>query len=189
MGEFKYIGEELDLFSTATNWKRYWSYHLKPYVGRRVLDVGAGIGSTIDVLCTDEQDKWIALEPDPALAARLTQIRSGKSTLGKVEVRTGTLDTMPSSEKFDTILYIDVLEHIEEDRQELEKAARKLTSDGKIVVLSPAHEWLFTAFDESIGHFRRYTKASLQSIIPSSLRVEKIFYLDLWGCLQAPETR
>lgn len=73
-----------------------------------------------------------------------------------------TLAALPRDSRFDTILYIDVLEHIADDRAELVEAARRLNPGGYLVVLSPAHQWLFTAFDAAIGHVRRYTAKSLR---------------------------
>ena len=52
---------------------------------------------------------------------------------------------------------------------------------GRVIVLSPAHQWLFTPFDAAIGHFRRYTRAMLKSIQPTSLQLESCWYLDSVG--------
>ncbi len=86
-------------------------------------------------------------------------------------------------ETFDTILYIDVLEHIKEDKEELVMAARRLKTNGVIVVLAPAFPWLYTPFDAAIGHFRRYTRNSLRAVAPQGLREEKCIYLDAFGVL------
>jgi hypothetical protein len=86
-------------------------------------------------------------------------------------------------EKFDAILYIDVLEHIKEDAAELRHAAQLLKTNGVIVVLAPAFPWLYTPFDAAIGHFRRYTRNSLRGVAPLGLREEKCIYLDAFGVL------
>ena len=70
---------------------------------------------------------------------------------------TGTLASLDPEVKADTILYIDVMEHIAGDRQEMADAAARLRPGGHLIVLSPAHQWLFSPFDEAIGHYRRYT--------------------------------
>ncbi len=84
---------------------------------------------------------------------------------------------------FDCILYIDVLEHIEADRAELSGAARRLAPGGALIVLSPAHAWLYSEFDRQIGHCRRYTRASLRAAVPSKVEEEAVFYLDAAGLL------
>jgi SAM-dependent methyltransferase len=93
----------------------------------------------------------------------------------------GTLHTIDAGQRFDTIIYVDVLEHIANDREELNVAAGLLRPGGRIIVLSPAHQWLFTPFDAAIGHFRRYNRSMLRSISPTGLRLEYLIYLDSAG--------
>jgi len=89
---------------------------------------------------------------------------------------------MPSRQ-FDTILYIDVVEHIEKDREELKRAASHLRPGGHLIVLSPAHQRLFSPFDAAIGHFRRYNRAMLRAISPAGLLLERMRYLDSAGMI------
>lgn len=84
---------------------------------------------------------------------------------------------------FVTILYIDVLEHIEDDKEELKKASCHLKPGGYLIILSPSLQILYSTFDAGIGHFRRYTKKSLKSILPSSLKIERLLHLDTIGLL------
>jgi 2-polyprenyl-3-methyl-5-hydroxy-6-metoxy-1,4-benzoquinol methylase len=93
------------------------------------------------------------------------------------------LPDIKAQEKFDVILYIDVLEHIKEDASELGQAAQHLKANGVIIVLAPAFPWLYTPFDAAIGHFRRYTRNSLRAIAPLGLREEKSIYPDAFGVL------
>ncbi len=72
LGPYSYEGSELDVFTLATNWKAYWASRVDPYIGSRVLEVGAGLGVTAKTLCK-RQTKWIALEPDPVLAWRMRE--------------------------------------------------------------------------------------------------------------------
>lgn len=177
------MGSELDLFSGARNWKSYWSGILEPYVGRDVLDVGAGIGATARVFALHPMQRYVALEPDDELVGRMLEEKHGGGYPDGFEARQGTTVALEEAEQFDTVLYIDVLEHIREDREELQRASRHLRPGGRIVVLSPAHQWLFSPFDEAIGHVRRYNKASLASTCPHGLLVERLFYLDSVGLL------
>jgi 2-polyprenyl-3-methyl-5-hydroxy-6-metoxy-1,4-benzoquinol methylase len=78
-------------------------------------------------------------------------------------------------------LYIDVLEHVEDDKQELETAASLLAPGGHLVVLSPAHQWLFSEFDQRIGHYRRYSREALNTRVPPHLTVCILRYLDTAG--------
>ena len=179
MTQLPYVGTELEIFSRAVNWKRYWADRIRAYVRGAVLEVGAGIGINTPFLKTAECAHWLCLEPDAALAGEL-QTRC--ETLG-CEVLVGTLEDVPESLRFDTILYIDVLEHIADDRAELQRATGLLRRGGHLVVISPAHQWLFTPFDAAIGHHRRYTRRTLAQAAPPALELVRIHYLDAVGVL------
>jgi SAM-dependent methyltransferase len=179
MTEFSYVGTELKLFACVHNWKSYWSSQLLPFVAGDVVEVGAGIGSNTPYLQQRSNRRWICLEPDPLLAAQLKSNiqQSGSYTC---EVVCGTLQSLGDTQ-FDTIIYIDVLEHIDNDREELSTAATRLRRGGRLIVLAPAHQQLFTPFDAAVGHFRRYNRESLRTVSPSGLRIERMWYLDSAG--------
>jgi hypothetical protein len=105
------------------------------------------------------------------------------------EALCGTLSSMSEADGFDTIIYIDVLEHIEDDAGELKLASSRLRPGGRVVVLSPAHQFLYTPFDASIGHFRRYSRASLRKVSPAELHCESMFYLDACGVAASAANR
>jgi SAM-dependent methyltransferase len=177
--DFQYMGSELEIFAHATNWKSYVHSKLHPYLVGDVLEVGAGIGGTTQVFKNGRQRRWVCLEPDSGFAE---QIRSSHH-LRNCEVVEGMLPDLGPDEKFDSILYMDVLEHIEDDAGELALAAEHLKPNGAIAVLAPALPWLYTAFDEAIGHYRRYTRNSLRAVFPKDMREEECMYLDAFGVL------
>jgi SAM-dependent methyltransferase len=184
-----YVGDELDLFAQAAHWKRYWSARIGRRVTGRVLDVGAGLGATARVFARHTGiESYLAVEPDPELAAAIAQLPQAQVPTA-FEARCGTLAQVDGAARFDTILYIDVLEHIEDDRGELERAATHLSDEGRIVVLAPAHQFLYSPFDAAVGHFRRYDRATLRAALPSSLRVERMEYLDSVGLLASLANR
>ncbi len=174
-----YPGEELALFQQAIHWKKYFSRYIRPYIKGKVLETGAGMGATTPYLHNNNCTGWVLLEPDHAMAELLKK-KSGSNELpAGCSVREGTIDN--ESGIFDTILYIDVLEHIKDDRAELQKAFLHLNSGGCIVVLAPAHPSLFSAFDRAIGHWRRYTKKMLRKISPPGARIISNKYFDSAG--------
>lgn len=181
--ESRYVGSELEVFAGARNWKAYWSGIIRAYVGSHILDVGAGIGSTAKAFVRLDCARYLALEPDVALAQRMTMDASHEPFPPNFEVSSGTIDDLPSDPVFDTILYIDVLEHIADDADELGRAASRLVPGGRLVVLSPAHQFLFSEFDAAIGHVRRYNRESLLAVKPDRLTVDSLFYLDSVGLL------
>ncbi len=153
---------------------------MEPYVGGSVLEVGAGLGANTRQFATLKFERWTCLEPDPVL---LDRIQPGTPTLDRHQAVAGDIRALEPAVRFDAILYIDVLEHIDDDAGELRRAAGHLNLGGALIVLSPAHPWLFTPFDRAIGHYRRYTKESLQAVVPSKLHTEKLVYMDSAGLL------
>jgi SAM-dependent methyltransferase len=183
---YTYIGSELDLFALASNWKQYWTDEIRPYLRGRVLEIGAGIGSNTLALADDGRD-WTCLEPDAALADRLKRrLADAGWTFPVVH---GTIADLPAQEHFDCALYIDVLEHIEDDRGELQRVTRLLQPGGRLIVLAPAHQFLFSAFDRAVGHCRRYSRDTLLAAAPPDLRVERAVYLDSVGALASAANR
>lgn len=179
--EFRYVGSELDLAAAALNWKVYWSEQIAPYLQGDVLEVGAGIGSNTRFLRTRVRGRWVCLEPDASLLARLRNSMKETEGCEGCESICGTLSSLAKNETFDTLVYIDVLEHIEHDAEELKSAASRLRAGGRIVVLAPAYQCLYTHFDAAIGHFRRYNRSSLRRLTPEDLRLEALFNLDTCG--------
>jgi SAM-dependent methyltransferase len=169
-----YPGTELELFATARHWKSYVAASLAPYVRGTVLDVGAGIGGNIRYLLNPTVTRWIALEPDPTLAAAI-----GDSA--PCSVVNGTIATLPATARFDTILYMDVLEHIADDKHEMEQAARLLAPGWCLVILAPDHQFLFSPFDAAIGHYRRYGLKALRALAPANATTEVCRLMDCVG--------
>jgi SAM-dependent methyltransferase len=180
MSEFVYVGTELDLFALAQNWKAYWHSQIREFLRGDVLEVGAGLGSNTQLLRPASSGRWVCLEPDPILHAKLEEALPSNSSGRNYFAICGTLSTV-RDQRFDCILYIDVLEHIENDRAEMEMASSCLKPGGHLIVLSPAHQFLYTPFDKAIGHFRRYTRRSLRQIASRDLHCLWIRYLDCVG--------
>jgi hypothetical protein len=189
MKPYRYIGEELDVFAHARNWKTYLRSAIGGHLTGDVLEVGAGIGGTTRVFCDGRQRSWTCLEPDPQLAARLERNLADRPMTLAPRVTVGTLVDLPPGPAYDTILYIDVLEHIEHDRDELTRAAALLKPNGAVVVLSPAHQELYTAFDANIGHFRRYDRPMFRALTPHGTTLETLRYLDSAGMLLSAANR
>lgn len=178
---YRYVGSELERFSAATNWKTYVASVLSHFIGGRVLEVGAGIGSNIAYLHTAPIREWTSLEPDGDFAARIEERIAAGELPPTCRVIAGTIERINEAAQFDTILYIDVLEHIAEDAAELVRASRHLSAGGNLIVLAPAHQFLFSPFDTAIGHHRRYNRKSLRALTPPGCRLDTCLMLDCAG--------
>lgn len=177
----KYIGDELTIFKDAINWKKYWYDSIKPFIKGDLLEVGAGIGVNTNLILQNNSNvkSILAIEPDELLANQI--IENVKVSASKVKVVTGFVKDLKASQKFDTIIYIDVIEHIEYDSAELNKAKLHLKDGGHLIILVPAYNFLFSPFDRAVGHYRRYNKKMLVNVVPDDLNKVKLFYLDSLG--------
>jgi len=185
MDNLNYIGNELEVFSHATNWKLYNSKFLIQNIKGSVLEVGAGIGTNTKFFLNSNVviNSWDCIEPDIKMHEKiLINIKNNKSKLN-VKIKEGTIYNLRMLDKFDTILYIDVLEHIDDDRNELLQASKHLNDGGNIIILSPSYQFLYSEFDKSIGHFRRYSKKSILKIVPEFLCIHSIIFLDSIGLI------
>jgi 2-polyprenyl-3-methyl-5-hydroxy-6-metoxy-1,4-benzoquinol methylase len=182
MSQFTYIGTELELFAQAKNWKNYIRCLLRQYIRGDVLEVGAGMGSNTKLLSHSQYNQWLCLEPDFELFQRLEHTIASNGIIN-CDAQQGRVDSLNEGQVFDSILYTDVLEHIEDDETEVIKATQHLKVDGNLMILGPAHQWLFTPFDAAIGHYRRYNKPMLKTILPEEIEIIKFVYLDCIGLL------
>jgi SAM-dependent methyltransferase len=182
MTVFSYSGTELTALAGAHNYYRWILRRFAPYLGRRIVEVGAGVG-TFSRLLLDESgpDRLVLVEPADNLAPLLRRRFDGDR---RVEVVHGYLEEVPPDVGADAIVAVNVLEHVADERAFLHAAARALAPDGFLLVLVPAGPWLFGALDEEFGHVRRYTRATLeQALDATGFRPRAIRYQNFPGIM------
>lgn len=176
-----YESPDLALFAKAANWKAYWSGAIRPFIGVRVIEVGAGLGYSTEHMCRGHEHEWCCLDPDPTHVAYLNKRIVDGELPPICKAERGTLADLPIRSGIDTIIYADVLEHIEDDESEMRVAAAHLKTDGHVIVISPAFQFLFSPFDSAVGHYRRYEKHDAKRLTVSGLALHRMFYLDSIG--------
>lgn len=181
VSDYSYVGGELELFAEARRWKGYLVKTVGTFIRGDVLEVGAGIGGTTRVFCVGLESSWTCLEPDDRLTEKMRLGFAENPLPLEPAIRTQLVTELSESDTFDTILYVDVLEHIEADREELATAITHLRSRGHLVVIGPAHQWLFSEFDVAVGHQRRYSRRTLTAAVPEVMRLRMVRYLDSLG--------
>jgi SAM-dependent methyltransferase len=127
--------------------------------------------------------RWVCLEPDHVQLNEIDKKIATGEILPNVEIKHGDIRSLDPSERFNSILYLDVLEHIEDDASELATAYEHLLPGGHLIILSPAHQILYTPFDAAIGHHRRYNKKLLRAIHPAGSIICEEKYLDSFGLI------
>jgi SAM-dependent methyltransferase len=159
------LDEPLEATQAARNYNAWLYGRARTYLGRRVLDLGAGIG-TFTELVADEGCDVLALEPHAPYAHLL---RSGVGRRPNVEVASKTvgelLDAYPTT--FDSAICFNVLEHIPDDASTLRAAHELLVPGGHLLLLVPAHPRLYGNVDRRIGHVRRYRREPLTELLRS----------------------
>jgi ubiquinone/menaquinone biosynthesis C-methylase UbiE len=162
---------------------------LQQHLAGTALEVGAGGGAVTRALSA-HCSSVTALEPHKELHSTLARTTSDLSNVTTrnefLQSYVQSLSGKPPDQRqgFDAIVYINVLEHIADDLAELSLATSVLKHDGRVLIVVPAHQWLYAKVDRLTGHHRRYSKRGLQSAITrSGLHVESIRYFDTVGLL------
>jgi 2-polyprenyl-3-methyl-5-hydroxy-6-metoxy-1,4-benzoquinol methylase len=157
---------------------------IRPWLGQRVLEVGCGVGGILERLGPRERIVGIDVEAD-ILAAAAERFRDRPETSLRVldlgalsEVERGELE----AERFDSIVCINALEHMRDDIAVLQTLEQLLAPGGTLAVLVPAHPSLYGPYDKIDGHWRRYGKAELRTLIGhTGLRLERLHYFNSAG--------
>ena len=175
----KNLHSQIDIFYNTKNWKNYWIKGLAHLIQGEILDVGSGTGSNLPFYYKIKNSlKITCLEPDKKLFLNLKKKHKNKN---KIAIKNIKLSQLIDKKKYNTIIYADVLEHIKHDIKEVKLALNHLKKDGRLIILCPAHNFLFTSFDTNVGHFRRYNKKMFQNFIIKNAKIEKLYYLDSLG--------
>lgn len=132
-----------------------------PFLGSEILEVGMGIGLFTEKLLARGSVFGVDIVPEfVAEARRRLGARKGLEAV-VADIGAGLPDSL-RGRSFDTIVCMNVLEHIADDRGTLSRFPGLLKSGGRLVLVVPAHKWLFNTLDVSDGHFRRYGKMELR---------------------------
>jgi hypothetical protein len=182
-----YPGTELEAMSGASNYHSWILEIFKPYLGAHLVEVGAGIGSFSELILSQHVCKTPSLvEPSDSMHERLAAHARQLKTNVIVETYHATFvkaaDLIKSRHTPDSIIYVNVLEHIADDEGELEAVRLTLSQYGRVFIFVPALQWLFGTFDERVGHLRRYSKSELEEKLHrSGFRIVKSAYFDFPG--------
>ena len=147
---------------------------VKRSIEDKILEVGAGIGSFTNNYKNKFSDITLT-ELDPHNITRL------KQKFRDTKIKISSHYTSQIEEKFNTILYMNVLEHIEDDKEEVNIAVSKLNQGGHLIILVPAHNELYSKFDKEIGHFRRYKVDFFNQLNIDNVEIIKLQYIDCSG--------
>jgi len=178
-----YVGKDLEAMSFAVNYHKWILEEFRPFLGKNFVEVGAGTGSFSEMLIEEKPENLALVEPSEMfkfLEQNISQIETSVTVNYYNAIFSETADKLNA--KPDTIIYVNVLEHIEDDAGELQKVYETLETGGHCLIFVPAFMSLYGAFDEKVGHFRRYTKNELEEKAKSAgFKIVKSKYFDFVG--------
>jgi 2-polyprenyl-3-methyl-5-hydroxy-6-metoxy-1,4-benzoquinol methylase len=157
--------ESLDALAAAPKFNRWMADTIRPWVGQRVLEIGAGMGNMTRQLCA-RRKLYVATDLDPEHLANLAGSFRHRPTL-----RTSRLDAEnaahyePYAGQMDTVVCLNVLEHINDDFGTLQRIQTLLEPGGYLILLVPNDPRAYGSIDKEIGHYRRYTMATLTEVV------------------------
>jgi SAM-dependent methyltransferase len=154
------------------------------YLGRKILEVGAGSGRLTDlVLSKVDHDEFVILEPSDHFF-RMLQNHFARNASVRV-IQSTTSDVVEEYRgHFDTVFSVHVMEHVADDHAFVRECLEMVQPDGRVVILVPALQFLYSDLDRNIGHYRRYDKKLIRSLIADlDVRVEKLQYNNFLGVL------
>lgn len=164
----------------------YYQWTLRsfaPYLGQKVMDAGCGIGNFTELLASSAK-QVVAVELSPM---NIEQLRQRFGSAANVEVVQADLEGDISSlqhRQIDTIVCMDVLEHVERDDLLLSKFREITGPSGTLLIKVPACPWLYGSIDVASSHFRRYSKASLRAVAESAgWKVVQLHYMNVFGVM------
>ena len=176
---------DLQQMQQAPRYTDWIAGQIRPHCGKRVLEVGAGIG-TITRRLLGHADYVCALEPNPACFAQLQRNLDG---VPGFECRPWRIEDctveFTTERRIDTIVCVNVLEHVEEDLETLKRFRQILHgSAGRLLLVVPAVPAAYGAIDAALGHYRRYSRSHLRSmLVDAGFSIDSLHYSNLIGLI------
>jgi len=163
----RYGHEILISLSRARRLTAWIVAEIAPYLGQRIVEIGAGIGSISRLL--PKRDLLTVTDVDPQY---LDILRGAFRDCNNVSVAALDLNAddqfNPLAGQYDTVVCLNVLEHIRDDQAAVRRMRKLLTPGGRLILLVPQHVWLYGNYDRELGHYRRYSREGLQNLLQAA---------------------
>ncbi|MBI5281641.1 MAG: glycosyltransferase [Candidatus Solibacter usitatus] len=174
---YKESGPEiLDTLSSAGRFNRWMADTVRPFVGKRVLEIGAGIGNLSRCLAP-RRELYLASDIDEEHLARLRSRLSHRPNFRAVQCDLSRPEDFRKLQgQVDTVVCLNVLEHVEDDRTGLRNIHSALAPGGRAIVLVPEGMSVYGELDRVLGHCRRYSEKELrEKVLEAGFEVEALF--------------
>jgi SAM-dependent methyltransferase len=161
--EDEYGSQILARLSRAPRFNAWMADTIRPFCGNSVLEIGSGVGNLTQKLTP--RSKYVVSDVNPLYLQTLARLRIDRPYLQAAYCDVTDLDSFPKSQgPFDTVICLNVVEHVQDDKASLRNIRAVLAEGGRAIVLVPQGQWNFGTLDEVLGHQRRYSKQSLRKL-------------------------
>lgn len=174
----------LDAMSLAFNYHDWILDTVLPFIGSRVVEVGGGIGSIAHAL--QDRERLVVLDNDPVCCRRLHDRFDTHENIRVIEgdILDPVVVAGLATERLTTVVCVNVLEHIAEDKRALKSMYDLLQPGGHLVLFVPALPLIYGALDTELGHVRRYRRRALREMITSvGFSVERCDFFNSIGAV------
>jgi len=159
----EYGSQILARLSRAPRFNAWMADTIRPYCGSQVLEIGSGVGNLTQKLIP--RRKYVVSDINPLYMQTLARLRIDRPYLDAAYCDVTDLATFPTDQgPFDTVICLNVIEHVEDDRASLNNIHSVLKQGGRAIVLVPQGQWNFGTLDEVLGHKRRYSQEALRRL-------------------------
>jgi len=180
--EDTYGSQILGRLNRAPRFTKWMADVIRPYVGEKVLEIGAGTGN-LTVQLTPRRLYWVS-DINPLYLDYLENIRLNRPYMRVGYTDGGKGDSFPRGKKFDTVICLNVVEHLADDLTALNNFREVLEDQGRAIVLVPCGPWLFGSLDEVLGHYRRYSRKQLTDLVErAGFRLESMLGFNRIGVI------
>ncbi len=181
-----YAGKDLEAMSFASSYHKWILEVFRPHLGARVVEVGAGTGLFSEMLLELQPKSLSLIEPSKRMFDQLHERMRQINPESDVTTYNATFSEVAAEvrrdQRPDSVIYVNVLEHIDDDEAELGLVHKTLDKRGRLFIFVPALEWLFGTLDVEVGHFRRYNKRDIETKCRrAGFKIIQCRYFDLAG--------
>lgn len=174
------VKDALEMLKRLDHYTQWLFSTISPFVRGDILEIGAGIGTFTELLLP--LGKVTTIDNTPDCVARAKELLKGTAAIGVGDIETGRY--FFGKQRFDSIVCLNVLEHIRDDGAALASMYTLLRPGGRLILLVPSHQILYGPMDRNYGHYRRYSKKSLAGkLIAAGFALQEMRYLNWFGAL------
>jgi SAM-dependent methyltransferase len=179
----------LELDAQSYRFTRWLYNQISPGLKGDILEIGSGLGTYSEKIAHDKppNSRLMITEIAPRYLQELEKKFSSKDNnilVSKLDLNCKEDYEKIGYERFDSVLGLNVLEHVKNDEFALQQLYKMLKDKGTMVLLVPCHKFLYNELDKKAGHFRRYTKKEIEyKVCKTQFIIQKVFYFNMLGII------